>query len=73
MTAALSDAGVEAVGTLVVKDKDAGAAIVEVAARLGCDLIVMSTHGLSGIRRSVLGSVADHVVHHSSVPVLLCR
>lgn len=73
VTAILTDAGVEAVGTLVVKDKDVGAAIVDVAARLGCDLIVMSTHGLSGIRRSVLGSVADHVVHHSVVPVLLCR
>ena len=73
VTASLTDAGVDAVGTLVVKDSDAGAAIVEVAARLGCDLIVMSTHGLSGVRRAVLGSVANHVVHHSCVPVLLCR
>ena len=73
VTGALTDAGVTAVGALVVKDDDPGEAIVDVAARLGCDLIVMSTHGLSGIRRVVLGSVADHVVRHARVPVLLCQ
>ena len=70
---ALHEGGVHEVGALVVKG-DAGPAIVEVAERLGCDLIVMSTTGRSGLRRAVLGSVADHVVHHSKgIPVLLCR
>lgn len=73
VTAALREAGVRAVGSLVVKDADVGAAIVEVARRLGCDVIVMSTHGLTGVRRAVLGSVADYVVRHSGVPVLLGR
>jgi nucleotide-binding universal stress UspA family protein len=36
-------------------------------------LIVMSTHGRTGIQRSWLGSVADGVVRHSSSPVLLLR
>lgn len=73
VVAALREAGVQDVGALVVKG-DAGSAIVEVARRVGCDLIVMSTTGRSGLRRAVLGSVADHVVHHSpGIPVLLCR
>lgn len=37
------------------------------------DLLVMSTHGATGLKRAVLGSVADHVVRHSATPVLLLR
>jgi nucleotide-binding universal stress UspA family protein len=73
VVAMLVQAGIAAVGTLVVKSDDPGAAIVEVSDRLGCDLVVMSTHGLSGVRRALLGSVSDHVSRHSRVPVLLCR
>ena len=35
------------------------------------DLIVMSTHGRSGVSRWMLGSVADRSVRHSAVPVLV--
>ena len=35
------------------------------------DLVIMSTHGRTGISRWVLGSVADRVLHHCPVPVLL--
>lgn len=35
------------------------------------DLIIMSTHGKSGISRWAFGSVADRVVRHSRVPVLI--
>lgn len=38
-----------------------------------CDLIVMSTHGRSGMGRWVYGSVADRILRHSPVPVLLVR
>lgn len=37
------------------------------------DLIAMSTHGRSGIRRWVVGSVAETVLRHAPVPVLLVR
>jgi len=37
------------------------------------DLIVMSTHGRSGLGRWVYGSIADRVLRHASVPVLLVR
>jgi nucleotide-binding universal stress UspA family protein len=45
--------------------------IVEVAKKQKCDLVVMSTHGRSGLGRAVLGSVADYVVRHVDCPVLL--
>lgn len=40
---------------------------------LGVDTIVMSTHGWGGLRRWVYGSVADRVLRHATVPVLLIR
>jgi nucleotide-binding universal stress UspA family protein len=39
----------------------------------GADLIAMSTHGRSGPARVVLGSVAESVLRHASVPVFLMR
>ena len=47
--------------------------IVAYAGREDCDLIVMGTHGRGGIDRLLLGSVAEHVVRSSSVPVLTVR
>ena len=37
------------------------------------DLIVMASHGRSGVSRWVLGSIADRVLHYSDLPVLLVR
>jgi nucleotide-binding universal stress UspA family protein len=37
------------------------------------DLVVMATHGRTGLARMLLGSVAQHVVNHAAVPVLLYR
>jgi nucleotide-binding universal stress UspA family protein len=37
------------------------------------DLIAMTTHGRSGLRRVFAGSVAEHVLHHVDVPILLVR
>ncbi len=45
--------------------------ILEVASELGADLVALSTHGRSGIARLVIGSVADQVVRHAPLPVLL--
>jgi nucleotide-binding universal stress UspA family protein len=39
----------------------------------GVDLIVMCTHGRSGLGRWVYGSIADRVLRHAPVPVLLVR
>jgi nucleotide-binding universal stress UspA family protein len=48
-------------------------AILQVAGREQADLIVMATHGRSGLARSVLGSVTDRVALHSNVPVVVVR
>lgn len=47
--------------------------ILAVAEEIGADLIVMSTHGRTGLRRLLMGSVAEHVVRHASCPVLTVR
>ena len=48
-------------------------AIVEAARYRHADLVVMSSHGRSGLGRLVLGSVAESVLRASSVPILLIR
>jgi len=48
-------------------------AIVLEARRWNAGLIVMGTHSRGGLKRMVLGSVAEGVVRHASVPVLLVR
>ena len=71
---ALRAGGVEHVGSLLVRDGDVGEAILDTASRLDVDLIAISSHGLSGVRRVVLGSVADFVIRHTErLVVLLCR
>lgn len=55
---------------LVVSD-DPGPAIVREAGR--ADLVVMGTHGRTGIRRALFGSVAEYVVRNASCPVLTMK
>ncbi|XP_011412629.2 universal stress protein YxiE isoform X1 [Magallana gigas] len=50
-----------------------GEAILKIAKEENATLIVTGTRGLGKIRRTVLGSVSDYVIHHSPVPVLVCR
>lgn len=47
--------------------------ILDTARDEHADLIVMSTHGRSGLGRVLLGSVAEGVVHQASVPVMLIK
>jgi nucleotide-binding universal stress UspA family protein len=47
--------------------------IIDYAHREPIDLIVMATHGRSGLQRWVYGSVADKVLRGADVPVLLVR
>ncbi len=48
-------------------------AIVKAAREAGAELIVMATHGRSGLRRMVLGSVAEQVVRSADCPVLTIK
>jgi nucleotide-binding universal stress UspA family protein len=45
--------------------------VMEVAAEIDADLIVVGTHPRSGIRKLILGSVADEVLHDAHCPVLV--
>jgi nucleotide-binding universal stress UspA family protein len=61
------------VQTLVGADESVYATILNQAQALQADLIAMSTHGRSGLARLVMGSVADDIVRHAGIPVLLTR
>jgi nucleotide-binding universal stress UspA family protein len=47
--------------------------IVKVAHEVDANIIAMSTHGLSGLKRWALGSIADKVLHISDIPVFIIR
>jgi nucleotide-binding universal stress UspA family protein len=47
--------------------------IIDVARETPHSFIAMCTHGRSGVQRWTLGSVADHVVSHVALPVLVIR
>jgi len=55
----------------VIESADVGSVVVDAIRNELVELIAMSTRGASGLRRLMLGSVAEHVVRHSEVPVLL--
>lgn len=67
--AALKNDGVNA--SIAVAGGMAAEEILEYANKNKVDLIVMSSHGRSGVARWALGSVADRVVRHAIVPVLV--
>ena len=48
-------------------------AITAMAKRMNADLIVMGTHGRTGFKRALIGSVAERVVRHAHCPVLVVR
>lgn len=72
MAERLRRSGVPNVKTSVWYGQPASA-IVEAAEVAGVDLIVMSTHGRSGLGRLILGSVAESVVRGTRTPILLLR
>ena len=54
-----------------VHQTEPAASILEVASEVDADLIVMGTHGRSGMSRALLGSVAEKILRSSPVPVLI--
>lgn len=69
--AKLAAQGVQA--TTVVLRGDPAGQLLETAASENTDLIVMATHGRTGLRRFLLGSVADRILRDAGRPVLLVR
>ncbi|MFC7070985.1 universal stress protein [Halobaculum lipolyticum] len=69
VSALADDAGVDADSTVLVGEP--GAAIRDYAADTDTDLIVVGTHGRGGIRRVVIGSIAERVIRGADRPVLV--
>jgi nucleotide-binding universal stress UspA family protein len=57
----------------VIREASPRPVIVDAALELNCQMIVMGTHGRSGLAHLLLGSVAEYVVRNSKVPVLSVR
>jgi nucleotide-binding universal stress UspA family protein len=70
MTEAASRHGGGAVARVIVQPSPVGDIILDAAREGGADLIVMGTHGRTGIKRMFLGSVAEHVLRHAGCPVV---
>ena len=47
--------------------------ILEQAAKEGADIIVMGTHGRTGLMRLLMGSIAEHVVRNATCPVMAVK
>jgi nucleotide-binding universal stress UspA family protein len=56
-----------------VREGEPADEILEAAAAIGARMIAMGTHGRRGLAHALLGSVAEHVVRRSRVPVLTVR
>jgi nucleotide-binding universal stress UspA family protein len=70
LVAELKEKGFDAT-QIVVTGLNAADGIIEVAKKIGADLVVMCTYGQSGLRRWILGSVSEKVLHHLEIPLLL--
>jgi nucleotide-binding universal stress UspA family protein len=56
---------------VVTSGFDAASDIIEVGKKVSADLVVMSTHGRSGLTRWILGNIAEKVLRHGETPLLL--
>jgi nucleotide-binding universal stress UspA family protein len=59
--------------TIQVENGQPHQAIIAAAQDKGCDLIVMSSHGRSGLSMLLIGSVTNKVLTHAKTPVLVCQ
>lgn len=58
---------------VVVRSDVVSDAVIATIKKQGCDLVVMASHGRSGIKRLLLGSETQHVLTHAGVPVLVLK
>jgi nucleotide-binding universal stress UspA family protein len=69
---AAKEAGVSC-ETIQVENRQPHQAIIATAEDKGCDLIVMSSHGFSGLPMLLIGSVTNKVLTYAKIPVTVCR
>ena len=70
---ARSKAGMATIGQALLRTGDSKDVINQTAIELGADLIVIGTHGRTGLSRALLGSVAESIVRTAPCPVLTVR
>ncbi|XP_069135198.1 uncharacterized protein [Argopecten irradians] len=68
----LRDARIEGTVKSIHSEKP-GAGIIQAAEQCDAKLIVTGCRGLGKVRRTLMGSVSDYIVHHSAVPTMVCR
>lgn len=61
------------VDTKIIRGVAASEGIVQIANEIGADLIIMGSHGRTGVKKMMLGSVAQNVLTQSPVPVLVVK
>jgi nucleotide-binding universal stress UspA family protein len=67
----LKDLGIKTECVVIVGDP--GSTIISYAEKNAIDLIAIATHGRSGLRRIIYGSVTEYVIKHSTLPILLIK
>jgi nucleotide-binding universal stress UspA family protein len=58
---------------VIVADRPSATHILEILDKLGCDLIVMGTHGHSWLKHLLFGSVTEEVVRQARCPVMVVK
>jgi universal stress protein A len=71
LAAAARSAGLEA--ETIVREGSPAKVIADVAREMRADLVVISTHGYTGLKHVLMGSIAEHVVRYAPCPVLVVR
>jgi nucleotide-binding universal stress UspA family protein len=56
---------------MIVRNGDFADSILSVAGELKVDMIVVGTHGRGGLKKMLLGSVTEEVLHQTSIPLLI--
>ena len=57
----------------IIREGDPGLIIADYADEIHADLIVMPSHGYHGVKRLLLGSVAERVLRHANCPILVLK
>jgi len=68
-----SDSKVRVQHEMIVADHPSAKQILEILDKLGCDLIVMGTHGQSWLKQRLFGSVTEEVMRHARCPVMVVK
>jgi nucleotide-binding universal stress UspA family protein len=65
--------GVAVEHEVIVADRPNASHILEILEKTGCDLIVMGTHGLTGLKHRLFGGVTEEVVRRARCPVMVVK